>query len=91
MGWADDRVRFESADATALPFADDTFDAAVTIHAAMNISAKGAVYAEAKRVLKPAAYSRSTTSLRARAATLFFQSPGARSVDQPSRNTRANA
>lgn len=49
----DDRVRFESADATALPFADDTFDAAVTIHAAMNIPAKDAVYAEAKRVLKP--------------------------------------
>ncbi len=49
----DDKVRFEPADAADLPFAEGTFDAAVTIHAAMNIPAKDAVYAEAKRVLKP--------------------------------------
>jgi len=48
-----DRTSFRQGDATALPFDDDSFDAAMTIHVAMNIAAKDAVYAEAKRVLKP--------------------------------------
>ena len=48
-----DRVSFQQGDATALPFADGSFDAAMTIHVAMNIAAKDAVYANAKRVLKP--------------------------------------
>lgn len=48
-----DRVRFVPGDATDLPFDPDSFDAAMTIHAAMNIPAKDAVYAGARRVLKP--------------------------------------
>jgi SAM-dependent methyltransferase len=54
-GWVGlaDRVAFRQADATALPFGDDTFDAAMTIHVAMNIAAKDRMYAEARRVLKP--------------------------------------
>jgi ubiquinone/menaquinone biosynthesis C-methylase UbiE len=36
-----------------LPFAGSEFDAAMTIHVAMNIAGKDKVYAEAKRVLKP--------------------------------------
>ncbi|WP_198370015.1 class I SAM-dependent methyltransferase [Roseomonas rosulenta] len=48
-----DRVAFRQGDATALPFDDDSFDAAVTIHVAMNIAAKDRMYAEARRVLKP--------------------------------------
>jgi len=53
-GWVglSDRVAFQQGDATDLPFADDHFDAAMTIHVAMNIAAKDAVYAQAKRVLK---------------------------------------
>jgi ubiquinone/menaquinone biosynthesis C-methylase UbiE len=47
------RVAFQQGDATALPLADDRFDAALTIHAAMNIPAKPRMYAEARRVLKP--------------------------------------
>lgn len=47
------RVDFREGDATALPFADAAFDAAMTIHAAMNIAAKDRMYAEARRVLKP--------------------------------------
>lgn len=47
-----DRVSFQQGDATALPFADRTFDAAMTIHVAMNIAAKNRMYAEARRVLK---------------------------------------
>ena len=48
-----DRVRFEVGDVTALPFADASFDAAMTLHVAMNIKAKDRLYAEARRVLRP--------------------------------------
>ncbi len=47
------RVTFLQGDATDLPFADASFDAAMTIHVAMNIAAKDRMYAEARRVLKP--------------------------------------
>jgi ubiquinone/menaquinone biosynthesis C-methylase UbiE len=46
-------VNFRQGDATKLPFDDREFDAAVTIHVAMNIAAKDKMYAEARRVLKP--------------------------------------
>jgi ubiquinone/menaquinone biosynthesis C-methylase UbiE len=48
-----DRVAFKQADATNLPFESGTFDAAMTIHVAMNIAAKDKMYMEAHRVLKP--------------------------------------
>jgi ubiquinone/menaquinone biosynthesis C-methylase UbiE len=44
---------FEVGDATALSFDDASFDAAVTIHAAMNIPDKLAMYREAHRVVRP--------------------------------------
>jgi ubiquinone/menaquinone biosynthesis C-methylase UbiE len=50
-----DRVRFETASALALPFEDRSFDAAITIHVAMNIKDRPALYREAARVLKPGA------------------------------------
>ncbi len=49
----EDLVSFRQGDATRLPFADASFDAALTIHVAMNIAAKDRMYAEARRVLKP--------------------------------------
>lgn len=49
----DQQVNFEQGNATSMPFDDDRFDAAMTIHVAMNIWAKDRVYAEAKRVIKP--------------------------------------
>ena len=48
-----DRVDFQQADATDLPFLDHQFDAAMTLHAAMNIAAKDRMYEQARRVLKP--------------------------------------
>jgi ubiquinone/menaquinone biosynthesis C-methylase UbiE len=48
-----DEVEFVHGDATALPFDDHAFDAAMTIHAAMNIADKSAVYAHVRRILKP--------------------------------------
>lgn len=47
------RVSFRQGDATNLPFENRTFDAAMTIHVAMNIAAKDKMYMEAHRVLKP--------------------------------------
>ncbi|MFO1069365.1 MAG: class I SAM-dependent methyltransferase [Geminicoccaceae bacterium] len=54
-GWVGlgDRVAFRQGDATALPFADASFDAAWTQHAVMNVPDKARVYAEVRRVLRP--------------------------------------
>ena len=54
-GWTglSDRVDFEQGDATRLSFGEDQFDAAMTIHVAMNIKARDRVYDEAKRVIRP--------------------------------------
>ena len=48
-----DKVRFSQGDATDLDCIDQSFDAATTIHVAMNIAAKDLLYAGAYRVLKP--------------------------------------
>ena len=47
------RVRVEPADACETPFPDGTFDAAYTIHVAMNIEDNLALYREAHRILRP--------------------------------------
>jgi len=49
----ENRVSFKQGDATNLPFENKTFDAAMTIHVAMNIAAKDRMYMEARRVLRP--------------------------------------
>lgn len=43
---------FRQASATALPFADGSFDGAYMLHVGMNIADKPAVFAEVRRVLK---------------------------------------
>jgi MPBQ/MSBQ methyltransferase len=48
-----DRVTFAQGDALALPFPDAAFDAIWTQHSSMNIADKPALYAEARRVLRP--------------------------------------
>ena len=55
--WVDlaGRTEFRQGDATDLPFEDRQFDAAITLHVAMNIAAKDKMYAQARRVLKPGA------------------------------------
>lgn len=53
-GWLglSDKVRFVHGDATNPPFDAASFDAAMTIHVAMNIPAKDVLYASVRRVLK---------------------------------------
>jgi ubiquinone/menaquinone biosynthesis C-methylase UbiE len=48
-----DRTRFQVGDATATGLPDAAADAAMTVHVAMNIPDKHALYAEAFRVLRP--------------------------------------
>ncbi len=54
-GWLglSDRTRFIHGDATDPSIEPSRFDAAMTIHAAMNIPAKHALYDSARRALKP--------------------------------------
>ncbi len=46
-------VRFVHGDATHLPFGSASFDATLGIQAAMSVPVKDALYAGARRVLKP--------------------------------------
>ena len=48
-----ERTRFQVGDATATGVPEGTMDAALTVHVAMNIEDKPALYAEAFRVLRP--------------------------------------
>jgi SAM-dependent methyltransferase len=50
-----DRMRFATASALDMPFADGAFDAAFTFHVAMNIAHRDGLYREIARVLKPGA------------------------------------
>jgi len=79
-GWVGlaDRVTFRQGDATDLPFEKDRFDAAMTIHAAMNIAAKDKVYANAKRVLKPGGVFAVYDVLQGEGGDVFFPVPWAR-------------
>lgn len=47
------QTRFCAADALALPFADESFDAVWTEHVAMNIAARDDLYRELARVVRP--------------------------------------
>ena len=48
----DDRISVRQADVTELPFADGTFDVAISQHVQMNVADKARLYSEARRVLK---------------------------------------
>ncbi len=71
-------VAFQQGDATELPFADNEFDAAMTIHVAMNIAAKDRMYAEAQRVLKPGAVFAVYDVLQGEGGDVLFPVPWAR-------------
>ncbi len=51
----DEQLRFEACSALAMPFDAAGFDALMTIHVAMNIADRPALYAEMARVAKPGA------------------------------------
>ncbi len=51
----DDNADFQTASALSMPFDNEVFDAAITIHMSMNIRDRDALYREACRVMKPGA------------------------------------
>ncbi len=51
----DNEISYKAATALDMPFESKTFDAAITIHVAMNISDRAALYSEIARVMKPGA------------------------------------
>jgi ubiquinone/menaquinone biosynthesis C-methylase UbiE len=73
-----ERTVFQRGDATDLPFADRQFDAALTVHAAMNIPAKSSMYEEARRILKPGAIFAIYDVLRGEGGEVLFPVPWAR-------------
>ena len=48
-----DSIDYRAASALDMPFADETFDAAITLHVAMNIQDRPGLYREVARVMKP--------------------------------------
>ena len=70
-----EHVSFETASALQLPFDDGRFDVALLQHVAMNIADRARLYREIRRVLKPAADLRPSTSFRW-AASRTIPSPG---------------
>lgn len=73
-----DRVTFAQGDATDLPYDDASFDAAMTIHVAMNIPEKDKVYSEARRVLKPGGIFAVYDVLQGEGGEVMFPVPWAR-------------
>ena len=50
------KVELQQGDATAMPFTDESFDAAFMLHVGMNIANKGDLFAEVYRLIKPGAF-----------------------------------
>jgi ubiquinone/menaquinone biosynthesis C-methylase UbiE len=73
-----DRVTFQQGDATNLHYDDDQFDAAMTIHVAMNIPDKDKVYSEARRVVKPGGIFAVYDVLQGEGGDVLFPVPWAR-------------
>ncbi|MEN8207231.1 MAG: methyltransferase domain-containing protein [Pseudomonadota bacterium] len=77
----DDRITFNVSSALAMPFEDATFDAAITLHVAMNIPERAALYCEIARVLKPGATLYIFDVMKKSDEDLTFPVPWAQSED----------
>lgn len=73
-----DKVRFLHADATSPPVEPGSFDAAMTIHAGMNVPDKDALYAAAHKALKPGGVFAVYDVLQGEGGPVHFPVPWAR-------------
>ena len=77
----DKRVSFEVSSALDMPFESSSFDAAITLHVAMNIRDRSTLYNEIARVLKPGATFYIFDVMKKSGETLDFPVPWAASDD----------
>ncbi len=75
------KVSFEVASALDMPFDGEAFDAAITIHVAMNIAKRAELYREIARVLKPGAAFCAYDVMRKNGEDLAFPVPWAQSAE----------
>jgi SAM-dependent methyltransferase len=71
------KVDFELGDALSMPFENATFDGAYSMNVSMNISDKGALYYEIRRVLKPGGWLMLSELARGPGAPLDYPTPWA--------------
>jgi SAM-dependent methyltransferase len=90
MAGMGDKVQFETASATALPFPDASFDGATMLHVGMNIPDKAAVFAEAARVLKPGSVFAVYDVMRTGEGALEFPVPWAERAELSALETPAH-
>ena len=76
-----DRVKFQVASALDMPFDNAAFDAALTIHVAMNIHDRKGLYSEIARILKPGATLCIYDMMKKSDAPITFPVPWASSSD----------
>lgn len=72
------RTVFQQGDATTLDFEPSSFDSAFSIHAAMNIAAKDALYSGVHRILKPGGIFAIYDILQGEGGDVHFPVPWAR-------------
>ena len=72
-----DRTDFDIGSAVAMPYETDSFDAVISIHAAMNIADRETLYREMARVLKPGGVLALYDVMRREEGDLLFPVPWA--------------
>lgn len=77
----DNRTSFRQGDATALPFADATFDGAYTHNVAMSVPDRRAFHSEAFRVLKPGSEYVAAEPAQGPGGPAIFPAPWARTPE----------
>jgi SAM-dependent methyltransferase len=75
------KTAYETASALNMPFADADFDAAITLHVAMNIKDRDGLYAEVARVLKPGAQFCVYDVMKGNAEDLLYPVPWAETAE----------
>jgi len=84
------KIGYHVASALAMPFGDAAFDAALTIHVAMNIKDRAGLYREIARVLKPGALLCIYDVMKGPADGLTYPVPWAESADTSHLTTPAD-
>ncbi len=77
----DDLVSFDVGSALDMPYEDNQFDAVISLHVAMNIANRAALYREMARVLKPGRPAVIYDIMKKKEGELLFPVPWAESSD----------